>query len=244
MRVFDEQVSGMAGALSLRGAFGGPARPATTVSPASLIPAFPRRHLAVRRAFDISVALAGVVVALPAMLLIALAVKTTSHGPVLFRQERVGRGRHRFQVLKFRTMAHGTHDEVHACPELQAEYIANGFKLPGHSDRITKVGKVLRKTSLDELPQLFNVLKGDMSIVGIRPLVPMELAQRSQLDQDLYARLRPGLTGLWQISGRSTITEEERYALDRHYVAMWTPMLDVRIAFETPAALLRVHHAL
>lgn len=195
-----------------------------------------------RRFGDFTLATVGYVVAALPMLVIAALVKLTSKGPVLFTQERIGRDGVPFQVLKFRSMADGTHTDVLSSETERREYIENDFKLDPSDKRITPLGKFLRKTSLDELPQLINIIKGDMSLVGIRPLVPLELGMRPSYDQDLYRSLRPGLTGLWQVEGRSAIEKVERYALDRRYIETWSPWNDVKILVRTPFALLRVHH--
>jgi lipopolysaccharide/colanic/teichoic acid biosynthesis glycosyltransferase len=140
--------------------------------------------LGLRRALDISVASVLLVIfAIPAAI-IALLVAATSRGGALFSQTRIGRGGQPITVLKFRSMCDGAHDLLHADEELRAAYVSNDFKLDGkHDPRITKIGRFLRKTSLDELPQLWNVLRGDMSMVGIRPLLFDELALRPEYDQ-------------------------------------------------------------
>ena len=206
-------------------------------------PALSVWRLAVRRAFDLVIAAFTLVVAAIPMVIIAIAVKVTSSGPVLFSQERVGRNGRLFRVYKFRSMTDGTHDEVLACPDAHSAYVQNDFKLLPTDPRITPLGRFLRKTSLDELPQLLNVVKGDMSIVGIRPLVEVEVALRSPRDQELYRTLRPGLTGLWQVEGRSTVGKVERLELDRRYVETWSLWSDIVILLRTPFALLRIRHA-
>jgi lipopolysaccharide/colanic/teichoic acid biosynthesis glycosyltransferase len=181
--------------------------------------------------------------ALPAMGLLALAVKLTSRGPVLFRHERVGRHGELFKVLKFRTMTPGTHESIWSDVTRVEEFAASGFKLADRDPAITKVGRLLRRTSLDELPQLFNVLGGSMSLVGVRPLVVPELMMRPEVDQILYTSMKPGITGLWQINGRSIVDIATRVELDRRYVYDWSNANDLRILAKTPVALLRVHHA-
>ncbi len=170
-------------------------------------------------------------------------VKATSRGPVLFNQQRVGRNGELFTVYKFRSMRDGTHHEVLGDAVARQAYHDNDFKLPPDDPRITTIGRLLRKTSLDELPQLVNVLMGDMSIVGIRPLLADELALRPEYDQQLYRTMRPGMTGLWQVEGRSTVQKTDRLHLDRRYVEEWSVWGDVKIAVRTPLALLRIHHA-
>jgi exopolysaccharide production protein ExoY len=162
----------------------------------------------------------------------------TSHGPAIFRQSRVGLGAQSFEVLKFRTMDDGTHDHVLNDPDLRRSYETNDFKLPSDDPRITRVGRFLRRTSLDELPQLVNVLRGQMSLVGVRPLLPQELQIRSRHDRELYAHHRPGLTGLWQIEGRSTVGDSDRIELDRRYLEGWSVRSNVKILLRTPRAVL------
>jgi lipopolysaccharide/colanic/teichoic acid biosynthesis glycosyltransferase len=195
-----------------------------------------------KRAVDLIVCTLGFLAFAIPMLIIAALVKCTSRGPVLFTQPRVGADGILFPVKKFRTMRDGTHAEVLSDHSLHALYRANDFKLPSGDPRITTVGRFLRKTSLDELPQLFNVLTGDMSIVGVRPLVPAEVAQRPMHDQLLYRSMQPGMTGLWQIEGRSTVRDADRLLLDRDYLEQWTLRRDLAIIARTPFAVLRVHH--
>ena len=200
-------------------------------------------QLAIQRLLDICVASVAAIFALLPGLVIAVMVKATSRGPALFVQERVGRDGEIFRMVKFRTMRDGTHVEVRENVEMLAEYQANGFKLPPDDLRITAVGRWLRRTSLDEVPQLINVLRGEMSVVGVRPLVPEELALRCEYDQGLYRALRPGMTGLWQVEGRSTVQHEDRQHLDRRYLETWSPWRDAMIMLRTPRALFRVSHA-
>lgn len=200
-------------------------------------------QLRLQRCFDIVVAVVGLVVAFVPALVFAVLIKSTSRGPVLYRQDRAKRGSGTFTVYKFRTMSDGTHQAVLADETARAAYRDNDYKLPPDDPRITKVGKFLRKTSLDELPQLLNVLRGQMSIVGVRPLLDEELAARPLADQALYRSMRPGMTGLWQVEGRSTIRSADRLRLDREYLEDWTFWGDVKIAIRTPFALLRVHRA-
>jgi exopolysaccharide production protein ExoY len=199
--------------------------------------------LVLKRALDLVFCLvAFVLLTIPALIIIAL-VLATSRGPILFTQDRVGRDGRRFTLLKFRTMIDGTHREVRADESLRAAYLQNDFKLPADDPRITPLGRILRKTSLDELPQVVNVFWGDMSVVGIRPLLPEELASRPEQDQELYRSLRPGLTGLWQVEGRSSIVQDDRVALDRRYVEQWSIVNDLKIVVRTPLAVLRVRRA-
>ncbi len=188
------------------------------------------------RAVDLVLAACLLLVSGPLMGVVGLVVKATSSGPAIFRQTRVGADNKTFTVLKFRTMDDGTHSEVLSDPGLRQEYEANGFKLPGDDPRITSVGRWLRRTSLDELPQLINVMRGEMSLVGVRPLLPKELRLRSDYDQALYALHRPGLSGLWQVSGRSEVGDETRVDLDRQFLERWGLRQNLRILIRTPAA--------
>ncbi|MDJ0768715.1 MAG: sugar transferase [Ilumatobacter sp.] len=190
---------------------------------------------------DVTVAACMLLVTAPAMLLIAAAIRLTSRGPALFRQARVGHHGESFSMLKFRTMADGTHEAVLACDVAHGEYARNAFKLPPDDPRITRVGRFLRATSLDELPQMINVLRGEMSIVGVRPVERAQLLLRPPYVQDAYRSMRPGLTGLWQTSGRSSLSQQERDALDVDYVENWSPTGDIRIILRTPAAMIRTH---
>jgi lipopolysaccharide/colanic/teichoic acid biosynthesis glycosyltransferase len=199
----------------------------------------PTWKLAVKRVADVAASATLFLVLSPLFALIAVLVKVTSRGPVLFKHERVGRDGVTFRLWKFRTMAVGTHERIWGDEQRRAEFMANGFKLPAGSTEITKIGRLLRKTSLDELPQLWNVLRGDMSLVGVRPLVPIEVGDRSESDQQLYMAMRPGVTGLWQVEGRSMVPHDDRCGLDREYVATWGLANDTGILLRTPFAVLR-----
>lgn len=167
----------------------------------------------------------------PLMLGIALAVRRDSSGPVFFRQVRVGRDGGEFTMLKYRTMYC---DAEKRREELVARNVHEGgtlFKIPD-DPRITRVGKTLRRYSLDELPQLINVLRGHMALVGPRPPLPEEVANYPQ-DAHRRFRVKPGLTGLWQVSGRSDLDPAESVRLDTHYVENWSPGLDIRILVRT-----------
>ncbi|TKK80523.1 sugar transferase [Kribbella jiaozuonensis] len=171
----------------------------------------------------------------PILLVTALLVKLTSRGPVLFRQTRVGRGGVEFKMLKFRTMvadAEARKAELHALNE------GNGILFKMRDDpRITRVGKYLRRFSIDELPQLMNVLRGEMSLVGPRPPLPAEVAQYA-IDDARRMLVKPGLTGLWQVSGRSDLTWEESMRLDLRYADNWSIALDLLILWKTARAVL------
>lgn len=192
------------------------------------------------RALDIGVALVALVFFAPFMLAIAAAI-WSSGDPVLFRHQRIGKNGWLFSCLKFRTM-HVNADDLLANllerdPVARAEW-SRDHKLR-NDPRVGRVGAFLRKTSLDELPQMFNVLGGTMSIVGPRPIVPAE-ADRYRRYLDVYCQVRPGITGLWQISGRNTTTYRRRVACDVAYVRGKSPVRDVQIILRTiPAVVLR-----
>ncbi|MBA3907911.1 MAG: sugar transferase, partial [Pseudonocardiales bacterium] len=166
----------------------------------------------------------------PVLVLLALTIKTTSRGPVLFRQTRVGVDGREFTMLKFRSMVAGADRMV---DQLRGGDDGNGVLFKMKNDpRVTRVGAVLRKYSLDELPQLINVLRGDMSLVGPRPPLPREVAEYEG-HTHRRLRLRPGLTGLWQVSGRSDLSWEESLRLDLRYVDNWSLALDLQILIRT-----------
>lgn len=189
----------------------------------------------VKRCFDIAVTSALLVVALPVLLLTAIAIKIEDGGPILFRQRRVGLNGVEFDCLKLRSMCVDAEAKLAA---LEAENQGAGvlFKLR-HDPRITRVGRVIRRLSIDELPQLWNTLRGDMSLVGPRPALPREVAQ---YDTDTTRRLcvRPGLTGLWQVSGRSNLSWEDTVRLDLFYVDNWSMTQDLMILAKTAKAVL------
>ena len=190
---------------------------------------------AAKRVIDVTGAVVMIVLLAPVLIAAAVAVALDSRGPVLFRQRRTGRHGREFHVLKLRTMRVGS--------ERQRRALAGSNETDGHlfkireDPRITGTGRWLRRFSLDELPQLFNVLMGHMSLVGPRPL-PLE---DSAFTGDARHRLlvRPGLTGLWQISGRSDLSWDETLRLDLMYVDTWSLRLDLLILARTPAAVLR-----
>ena len=188
-----------------------------------------------KRGLDVIGATGLLILISPILLLIALLVRFTSRGPVIFRQERVGRNGELFTMLKFRTMINGA-DKLHE--QAIAEALAAGSETTLATDsRITKPGRFLRRWSLDELPQLINVVNGTMSIVGPRPLL---LSEADDLPEHIQRRhlTKPGLTGLWQISGRKGTTWDERMRLDLYYVENWSPALDVVILLKTAKAVI------
>ena len=191
-----------------------------------------------KRVLDVVVSLVALLVTLPLWLLIAILIRATSRGPVLFRQARVGRDGRHFTVLKFRSMCSDAEARLRD-GGLYDTYVATGYKLPvAHEFRVTQVGRVIRKFSLDELPQLVNVLLGHMSLVGPRPVVPSELGCYGELAH-CYLAVRPGITGMWQVSGRSNVVFPERAHLDRDYFRGRSLRLDLAILARTPRAVVR-----
>jgi lipopolysaccharide/colanic/teichoic acid biosynthesis glycosyltransferase len=200
-------------------------------------------QLKVKRAMDIFGSLTGILLFCPLMLVIAPLIKLTSHGPVLFRQERLGLLGKRFTFLKFRSMRaacdpslhkayvtkliKGENSEVNKGTPDQAVYKIT------HDPRVTPIGTFLRKSSFDELPQFFNVLKGDMSLVGPRPPIPYECDQYKRWHCRRVLEVKPGITGLWQVSGRSSTTFDEMVRLDLKYMHTCNLWLDIKILFKT-----------
>ncbi|MEM7048681.1 MAG: sugar transferase [Acidobacteriota bacterium] len=183
-----------------------------------------------KRILDIALAAAVLVLAMPVIFGIALAIKVTSGGKVLFRQTRCGLNGRSFTLYKFRTMVEGAEQQRRNLQHLN-EMDGPVFKV--RSDpRVTAVGRILRKFSLDELPQLWNVLRGDMSLVGPRPPIPEEVAQYQRWQRRRLS-MKPGLTCLWQISGRNNIDFDRWMELDLEYIDTWSPMLDVKILLKT-----------
>ncbi len=185
---------------------------------------------------DILLALPALLLLGPIMLLIALAIKLETPGPIVYRRRVMGMNGEEFEALKFRTMYENGDEILSAYPELHDE-LSRNFKLRD-DPRVTIVGQILRQTSLDELPQLINVLRREMSLVGPRIITPAEVEKYEKWDLNLMT-VRPGLTGLWQVSGRSDVTYEERVRLDMHYIRNWSIWLDIQLLFQTIPAVIR-----
>jgi lipopolysaccharide/colanic/teichoic acid biosynthesis glycosyltransferase len=198
-----------------------------------------------KRALDVSIALVLIVALSPLWLVVALLIKLTSSGPVIFRQKRLGVGGRSFTLLKFRTMRDGSPDEVHrdfVTRFIRGDAASDGassdaaYKLNGDS-RITSVGRVLRKLSIDEFPQLLNVIQGEMSLVGPRPPLGYEVDSYQPWQMERLTA-RPGITGLWQVSGRNRLTHDEMCRLDIQYIRTWSLMKDIGIMLKTPWVML------
>ena len=193
----------------------------------------------IKRAVDLFAVIAGSVAALPVAIAIAAAIKLTSPGPVFYRQVRLGSGGRSFTAWKFRSMVDHANAALQEClgrdAELRREW--QQFQKLRDDPRITPVGRFLRHTSLDELPQLWNIFLGQMSLVGPRPIIPEETSRYGDA-YALYKKVTPGLTGLWQVSGRNRLSYEERVSLDTYYIRNWSPWLDLYILARTVAAVL------
>ena len=203
------------------------------------VPVFSNAALTFKRITDIAIATVCVVLGSPLFLVVALIVRFSSKGPVLFKQHRVGRNGELFVMLKFRTMYCDTDGLLRSDPALWDQYVKNDFKLPSGHSQVTKPGHVLRKLSLDEMPQLWNVLRGDMSVVGVRPVTMEQFDSRPQSTRGLYVMLRPGITGLWQVDGRSSVQHLPRLLFDDQYVTRWSNRRDLAILARTPVAVLK-----
>lgn len=201
-----------------------------------------------KRSIDIVGSVLALLILAPVFLIIAVAIKTTSRGPILFKQKRVGQYGKQFTFLKFRSMRINNDTSVHE--EYVKKLIAgearknpskgNGnavYKLTDDK-RITKIGSFLRRTSLDEMPQFLNVIKGEMSLVGPRPAIPYEVEAYQTWHRRRVLQVKPGITGLWQVSGRSRVTFDEMVRLDIRYAKVWSPWMDIKILLLTPRAVL------
>lgn len=185
----------------------------------------------VKRVFDIVCSLIGLIVLSPVFIILSILVKTTSEGPVFFAHKRVGKGGKTIKIYKFRSMVTNAEELIKQfTPEQKAEYEKN-FKLE-NDPRITKVGNFMRKTSLDELPQLINILKGDISVVGPRPVMDVETQIYGNY-RNMLLSVKPGLTGFWAANGRSHTTYTRRRAMEIYYVKNRSVLLDLKIIFKT-----------
>ena len=189
-----------------------------------------------KRALDICVAIVLLLLALPVLLMVAVLVKLTSRGPVFFAHRRLGHNGEQFDCLKFRTMIADAEERLKQDPNLRQQF-EEKFKLDD-DPRITPLGKFLRRTSLDELPQLFHVLTGEMSLVGPRPIVQNELSKYSIYANKLLS-VKPGLSGLWQVCGRSDTTYPQRVMMDMHYIDHRSFTLDLQLLLLTAAAVVK-----
>jgi exopolysaccharide biosynthesis polyprenyl glycosylphosphotransferase len=205
-------------------------------------------HLFFKRCLDLFGAIIGLILFSPLMTLTAIAIKLTSPGPVIFKQFRIGSNGSRFPFYKFRSMYVNNDDHVHR--EYLHKLIKGNHEDINHGEgsqplykikndnRITPVGRIIRKLSLDELPQFFNVLKGEMSLVGPRPPIPYEVEKYKPWHLRRILEIKPGITGLWQVNGRSRTSFDEMVRLDLRYIRKWSVWLDIRILLKTVKAVM------
>ena len=194
-------------------------------------------YLAIKRLIDIIGSLIGIILLSPLYIIIAILIKFDSPGKIVFGHTRKGKGGKDIKVYKFRTMYSNASEIFESfTPEQKEEYYKN-FKLD-NDPRVTKLGGFLRKTSLDELPQLFNILKGDMTIIGPRPIVEKEISKYGDKAEKLFSVV-PGLAGYWQANGRSDTTYEERIEMDMYYIDNMSFWLDTKILFQTAISVLK-----
>jgi lipopolysaccharide/colanic/teichoic acid biosynthesis glycosyltransferase len=200
-------------------------------------------QLVVKRAMDIIGASVALLLLAPVLAIVAALVVLDTPGPALFAQRRLGRFGRSIRCYKFRSMYVDAEARLLGDPQLFRRYVDNDYKLPEAIDtRITRVGRFLRRTSLDELPQLWNVLKGEMSLVGPRPIVPAEI-QHYKSEGPFLLSLKPGITGAWQVNGRSTLPYPQRATIELEYVEGWSLWRDVRILFRTVPVVLAARGA-
>ena len=199
-------------------------------------------YMSVKRVFDLVISTIGLIILSPIFLILAIIVKLDSKGPVFFAHTRYGKNGKKFKMYKFRTMYENAQDMINDfTPEQMKEWKEN-FKLQD-DPRITKVGKFLRKTSLDELPQIVNIIKGDLSIIGPRPVIEEELEKYGD-NKDKFLSVTPGLTGYWQANGRSSTTYEQRMEMELYYIDNISPKLDVKIFFKTIESVIKKEGAI
>lgn len=196
----------------------------------------------IKRTCDIGLSSIGLIVLVPVFLLIGIAIKIDSKGPAFFVHKRIGKNGKIINIYKFRTMYEGSEDMFVKFSKKQTEEYERNYKLKD-DPRVTKIGKFLRKTSLDELPQILNILKGELSIVGPRPVVSNELEKYGK-DKDKFLSIKPGLTGYWQVNGRSLISYEDRMKMELYYVENRGIWLDTRIFFKTILSVIKKEGAM
>lgn len=191
-------------------------------------------YVLIKRLFDCSFAMLCLIGCSPLFCFVALLLKLNDRkNTVFFKQQRIGLNGNKFFIYKFRTLVYDAEQRLLANPALYEKYVANDFKLAPEDDpRMTKIGRLLRKTSLDELPQLWNILKGDMSFVGPRPVIEEEL-EHYKAQKAAFLSVKPGVTGYWQVNGRSEVSYPERTQLELHYVYNRSLLLDLIILWKT-----------
>ncbi|MDI9217008.1 MULTISPECIES: sugar transferase [Clostridium] len=196
----------------------------------------------IKRLADIVLSLLGLVILSPVFLIVAIVIRIDSKGKIIFGHKRIGKNMKEINVYKFRTMYENANEIFNNFTEEQKQEYYINFKLD-NDPRITKVGDFLRRTSLDELPQLINIIKGDMSIVGPRPIVKKEIPKYGEYAETVFSVL-PGLTGYWQANGRSDTTYEERVQMDMHYIQNRSLLMDIKIIFKTFVSVIKKEGAI
>lgn len=199
-------------------------------------------YRAFKRIVDIILGCIGLVLLSPVFLILAICIKIDSKGPVIFAHKRIGKNGKEFNMYKFRSMYENAEKMIENFNEEQKREWQENFKLE-NDPRITKVGKFLRKTSLDELPQIVNIIKGDLSIIGPRPVIDEELEKYGK-NKDKFLSITPGLTGYWQANGRSNTTYEERMQMELYYIDNQSLWLDIKIFFKTIVSVLKKEGAM
>lgn len=194
-------------------------------------------YMFIKRCFDIISSICGIIILSPVLLIIGVLIKLDSKGKIIFAHNRLGQAGNIIKVYKFRTMYIDAEQLLSKLNPKQKKEFSENFKLE-NDPRVTKLGNFLRKSSLDELPQLFNILIGNMSVVGPRPIVERELEKYGKYSYKLLS-VKPGLTGNWQANGRSDTTYEERIKLDMDYIDNRTILMDIKIIFKTFGAVIR-----
>ncbi len=190
----------------------------------------------IKRGIDLIIGTIGMMICLPFFLIIAILIKIDSRGPVFFKHKRIGKYGKDLYIYKFRTMVDNAEDEINNFTQEQKKEFEENYKLE-NDPRVTRIGKILRKTSIDELPQIINILKGEMAIIGPRPVVKDELEKYGK-NKNKFLSIAPGLTGYWAANGRSDVSYEERMAMELYYIDNRSLLLDLKIFFKTIGSVL------
>lgn len=196
-----------------------------------------RLYSIIKKIMDLILSLIGLILLIPVFLILAILVKLDSKGPVFYAHTRKGKNRSDIKIYKFRTMYSNSDEIFESFSDEQKEEYYKNFKLD-NDPRVTKVGDFLRRTSLDEIPQLINVLKGDLSLVGPRPIVEKEICKYGQYADKLFSVI-PGITGYWQANGRSDTSYDERVKMDMYYIDNKSILLDIKIMFKTVISVIK-----
>ena len=195
------------------------------------------KYESIKRILDVIISSIGLVLLLPFFLILAIIIKIDSKGPIIYAHKRIGKNGKEIKIYKFRTMYENANEMIKDFTEEQMKEWKTNFKLK-NDPRVTKVGNILRKTSLDELPQIINIIKGELSIIGPRPVVEEEL-EKYGANKNKFLSVTPGLTGFWQANGRSDTTYEQRMQMELYYVDNYNFKLDCQIFFKTFSAVLK-----